>query len=141
MVAYWGHLTLTPSRLSRYLLEMPEARTTQGTVTPYVDARLACTRAEPPPSHAALLNHRCENPTCCAEWRWPSHGRFPIMVIRARSSLRGGSELTYNYDSYRPSGAYTLDATDAALAMLAGLRPTPCCCAYPGPCPRNRYMP
>ena len=116
---------------------MPATRTTQGTVTPYVDAHLTCTRTEPPPFQAALLNHQCENPTCCAEWLWPSHGRLPIMVIRARSSLRGGSELTYNYDSYRPSGAYTLAATDAALATLAGLRPTPCGCAGTGPSARS----
>ena len=63
------------------------------------------------------------------------------MVIRSRSSLRGGSELTYNYDSYLSSGAYTLSATDAALATLAGRRPTACGCSHPGPCPRNRYMP
>ena len=91
--------------------------------------------------HAALFNHQCERPTCCAEWQWPLHVRLPIMVIRTLSSLRGGSELTYNYDSYRPSGAYTLSASDAALASLDGRDPTPCGCAYPGPCPRDRYMP
>ena len=141
MAAYWGHLSLNPPPLSRYLLEMPALRTAHGTVTPYVDAHLACTRTEPPSFHAALLNHQCERPTCCAEWQRPHRGRLPIMVIRTLSSLRGGSELTYNYDSYRPSGADTLAATDAALASLAGLRPNPCGCAYPGPCPRDRYMP
>ena len=63
------------------------------------------------------------------------------MVAVSRSSLRGGSELTYNYDSYLTSGAYTLDAAGAALATLAGQHPTACGCSFPGPCPRDRYMP
>ena len=141
LAAYWGHLTLHPPRLSRYLLQLPDTYTASGTVAPYVDAHSSCTRTEPPPYQAALLNHQCENPTCSAQWRWPSRGHLPIMVAVSRSSLRGCSELTYNYDSYLTSGAYTLGAADAALATLAGRRPTACGCSHPGPCPRNRYMP
>ena len=141
LAAYWGHLTLTPSLLSRYLLELPATSTPRGTTLPWVDAHLSCTRTTPPPYQAALLNHQCEDPTCRAEWLWPPGCQLPIMVIRSRSSLRGGSELTWNYDGYRTSGAYTLSAAEAALAQLAGRHPTPCCCGRLGPCPRNRFMP
>ena len=141
LAAYWGHLTLHPSHLSRYLLQLPDTYLAGVTVSPLVDAHLSCTRTDPPPFQAALLNHQCENPTCSAQWRWPPRGHLPIMVAVSRSSLRGGSELTYNYDSHLTSGAYTLDAAGAALATLAGQHPTACGCSFPGPCPRDRYMP
>ena len=70
LAANWGHLTLSPALLSRYLLDLPATYTTGGIVLPYVDAHLACTRTEPQPFQAALLNHQCENPTCCAQWWW-----------------------------------------------------------------------
>ena len=40
-----------------------------------------------------------------------------------------------------PEWLITLDAAGAALATLAGQHPTACGCSFPGPCPRDRYMP
>jgi hypothetical protein len=68
LVAYWGELTLDLPQHSHYVFELPETRLHSRLVRPYVDARLACLRGDPPPDQAAMLNHACKesDPTICA---------------------------------------------------------------------------
>jgi hypothetical protein len=63
------------------------------------------------------------------------------MVCTTRRSLRGGSELTYNYDAHQRSNAYTVSSDDAAVLTLLGHTFFPCRCAAPAPCPRSRFFP
>ncbi len=65
---------------------------------------------------------------------------LPIFVAYTRRSLRGGTELTYNYDGHLRSEpwTYTMDLTTA---VARGHTNSPCRCATPGPCPRGRFFP
>jgi hypothetical protein len=68
LVAFWGELTLDPHSRSHYVFELPAARLRgrRCRVRPYVDARLACLRGDPPADQAAMLNHCCHvsDPRC-----------------------------------------------------------------------------
>ena len=141
LAAYSGLLTLQPDDSSRYLLELPEALLNGRVVQPYVDARLQCCRGDPPPAHAALLNHQCENPTTAAQWWWPPGSALPVMVCVSRDSLRGGAELTYNYDAHLRPGSFTVGPEAAAAALLRGAALQPCLCAFPAGCPNRRFLP
>jgi hypothetical protein len=110
-------------------------------VQPYVDAAHQCLRGDPLPTHAGLTNHQSENPTCSADWARSALCTLPVMVLRSRNTLRGGSELTYNYDSHLRDGAYTFGPQAAADYMARCIPCFPCRCADPAPCPRNRFFP
>ncbi len=112
----WG-ATLTPAwasvtRLERFTL--PETPLLGRTVQPYVDAAHQCLRGNPPPTHAGLANHQCEILTCSTIWARSALCTLPVMVLRSRNTLRGGSKLTYNYDSHLRYGAYTFGPQAAA---------------------------
>ena len=145
LVAFWGELTLEPHPRSCYVFELPATRL-QGhrcRVRPYVDARLACLRGDPPADQAAMLNHSCQqsDPTIRAVWARDPSSTLPIMVGEARRFLRGGTELTYDYDAGFSFGPFTLDRLEAALAQSPDPRPQPCRCAGLAPCPRDRFLP
>ena len=141
VAAYWGHLTLHPSALSTYVLQLPDVTHPGLTLQPSVDAGHACSRGNPPTGQAALLNHKCEDPTCSPSWAWQPTSTLPIMICTSRRSLRGGTELTYNYDAHRLHGAFTVHADDVAALPTGKLRYAPCCCASPAPCPKQRFIP
>jgi hypothetical protein len=63
------------------------------------------------------------------------------MVGIARRFLRGGTELTYDYDAGFSFGPFTFDRLEAALAQSRDSRPHPCRCAGLAPCPRDRFLP
>jgi hypothetical protein len=141
LVAYWGSVTVSPLASSRYLLELPPAPLGPRIVVPYVDAHLACLRSDPPPDLAALLNHGCEDPPLSAVWRWGASSTLPIMVGVTRRSLRGGTELTYNYDSHLRSGAYTMTRAESLSLPPSAPPPRPCRCAGLALCPLDRFFP
>ncbi len=143
LVAYWGSVTVSPPVSSRYLLELLPAPLGPRTVVPYVDAHLACLRSDPPPDLAALLNHGCEDPPLSAVWRWDAGSTLPIMVgVRVtRRSLRGGTELTYNYDAHLRSGAYTMTRAEALSLPPSAPPAQPCRCAGLALCPLDRFFP
>ena len=141
LVAYWGRVTTSPPASSRYLLELPPTPLGPQIVVPYVDAHLSCLRSDPPPDLAALLNHCCEDPPLSATWHWDANSTLPIMVGVTRRSLRGGTELTYNYDSHLRSGAYTMSRAEALSLPPTSPPPRPCRCAGPAPCPLDRFFP
>ena len=145
LVAFWGELTLEPHSRSRYVFELPATRLhgRRCRVRPYVDARLACLRGDPPVDQAAMLNHCCRqsDPTVRAVWARHPSSTLPIMVGEARRFLRGGTELTYDYDAGFSFGPFTLNRLEAALAQSLDPRPQPCRCAGLAPCPRDRFLP
>ena len=141
LVAYWGAVTTSPPASSRYLLELPAVLSDTGTTLPYVDAHLACLRGNSPPEHAALLNHGCEDTPLAAVWQWAPTSTLPIMIGVTRRSLRGGTELTYNYDSHLRSGAYTMSREEAFGLPPSAPPPQPCRCAGLALCPRDRFFP
>jgi hypothetical protein len=63
------------------------------------------------------------------------------MVGEARHFLRGGTELTYDYDAGFTFGPFTFNRLEAALAHTLNPRPQPCRCAGLAPCPRDRFLP
>ena len=141
LALYSGLLTLNPSFASQYLLELPPLQHGGRVLQPYLDASFQCSRTDPPPTQAALLNHKCENPTMSAQWIQPPGAAIPLMVCVSRDSMRGGSALTYNYDAHLRTEAYTVGADEAAAALLRGVALPPCLCQAPGPCPGSRFMP
>jgi len=92
-------------------------------------------------SHAGLLNHACEDPSCAATWLWLPQCTLPIMVCTTRRSLRRGSELTYNYDAHNPTGAFTVGPEEAASLAPLGLTYGPCRCRHPAECPPSAFYP
>jgi hypothetical protein len=60
------------------------------------------------------------------------------MVAYTRSTLRGGTELTYNYDAHLRSNAFTMDI---ATALARSRTDCPWRCAGLAPCPNNRFFP
>ena len=88
-----------------------------------------------------MLNHCCHlsDPTVQATWARHPSSTLPIMVGVARRFLRGGTELTYDYDAGFSFGPFTLDRLEAALAPPSDPRPHPCRCAGLAPCPRDRF--
>lgn len=141
LVAYWGAVTTSPPASSRYLLELPPVHSGPRIIVPYVDAHLSCLRGDPPPDHAALLNHGCEDTPLSAVWQWTPASTLPIMIGVTRRSLRGGTELTYNYDSHLRSGAYTMSREEALSLPPSAPTPQPCRCAGRAPCPCDRFFP
>ena len=146
VVAYWGELTFNPPLWSNFVAELPVARLDGLSVVPYVDARLACLRGDPPPDQAALLNHCCRasDPSCRMSFFRDPASALPVMVGTTRRLLLGGTELTYDYDAGFSVGPYTLNRLDVALQMLAhpaGPHPQPCRCAGLAPCPKDRFLP
>ena len=140
LAAYWGHLCRDPDPASAYLLDVPVARLGDGTTSIFIDARRQCCRPTPPPTHAGLINHACEDPSCAPYLLRLPGCPMPVVSIRTRRSLRGGTELTYNYDSHLRSGAYTVGAEEAAFLLSAGEPCVPCRCAAPLPCPQRRFF-
>jgi hypothetical protein len=68
LVAFWGELTLDPTRYSCFVSELPETRLQSRLVRPYVDARIACLRGSPhqtrpPCSTTAAARRRESDPT------------------------------------------------------------------------------
>ncbi len=108
---------------------------------PYVDAHLACSRGDPPPDLAALLNHGCEDTPLAAVWHRATTSALPIMIGVTRRSLRGGTELTYNYDAHLRSGAYTMTRAEALSLPPSAPPPQPCRCAGLALCPLVRFFP
>jgi hypothetical protein len=141
LVAYWGSVTTSPPASSRYLLELPAVLSGTRLTLPYVDAHLACLRGEPTPDHAALLNHGCEDTPLVAVWHRAPTSTLPIMIGVTRRSLRGGTELTYNYDSHLRSGAYTMSREEALSLPPSVPPPQPCRCAGLALCPLDRFFP
>jgi hypothetical protein len=143
LVAFWGELTLNPHPRSHYVFELPRTRFRSRRVRLYVDARLACLRGDPPPDQAAMLNHCCRtsDPTIRAVWARHPSSTLPIMVGEARHFLRGGTELTYDYDAGFTFGPFTFNRLEAALAHTLNPPPQPCRCAGLAPCPRDRFLP
>jgi hypothetical protein len=141
LVAYWGTVTTSPPAISRYLLELPATQLGPRLVEPYVDAHLACLHSDPPPDLAALLNHGCEDTPPAAVWRRDAASALPIMVGVTRRSLRGGSELTYNFDAHLRSGAYTMSREEALTLPPWAPPPYSCRCAGPALCPLDRFFP
>jgi len=135
---FWGHLTDSPPDHSKYLLGLPDLHLGPGTDALWVDARLACLRGDPPPYQMAMLNHQCEDPPCVGIWHYPPGSAIPIGVAFTRRTLRGGTELTYNYDRHLRYSGYTVGRAEAA---ALGLLSSPCRCAGPAPCPRDRFCP
>jgi hypothetical protein len=124
---HWAHHP-QPSWSSRYIYTLPETLLQGRVVQPYVDAAHQCLRGRPPPTHAGLVNHQCENPTC-SPWARSAHSASlhlanlnPAPQSRLRSSntlRRSGSKLTYNYDSHLLRGTCTFDAEVAADYMAS----------------------
>ena len=141
LVAYWGSVTTSPPVSSRYLLELPAVSSGPRTTLPYVDAHLACLRGDPPPDLAALLNHGCEDNSIAAVWHWSPASTLPIMIGVSRRSLRGGTELTYNYDAHLRAGAYTMSREEALRLPPSAPPPRPCRCAGLATCPLDRFFP
>jgi hypothetical protein len=141
LAAYWGHLDLDPPLHSRFVLELPEASLGSSVVRPYVDARLACLRGNPPPDQAAMINHQCDDPSCRGTWYRDPASDLPIMVVTSRRSLCGGSELTYSYDGGLRSASFTMSRSEAALVPPSDPRPFPCRCAGLAVCPQDRFFP
>ena len=141
VAAYWGSLTLLPPPSSHFLLELPDTRMGSSTVVPYVDAARVCLRGSPPTSQAAMLNHKCEDPSCAASWYWPPGCHLPILVCTTRRSLSRGAELTYNYDAHLRSGAYTVGPAEAHALTLLGHTFSSCFCEGHRPCPGRRFFP
>ena len=141
LVVHWGHVTPSPPASSLHVLDLPPTHHGGDMIALSVDASLSCLRGDPPVAQAALLNHKCEDPTCAASWIWSDGCTLPIMVCTSRRSLRGGSELTYNYDSHLRHGAYTLGPDEAFALALRGITTRPCLCEGPAACPRLRSFP
>ena len=140
--AYWGLLTDNPCTDSHYLLELPDLKLEQHGLGPclFVDAHLTCLRGDPTPDQVALFNHQCEDPPCAGRWLYSDHSLLPIFVAYTRRSLRGGTELTYNYDGHLRSEPWTY-TMDFATAVARGRTNFPCRCAAPDPCPKGRFFP
>jgi hypothetical protein len=141
VAAYTGAVSLFPSPSSDFLLACPETCLNGRIVEPYIDAAGQCLRGCPLSTHAGLANHQCERPTCAGEWARSPNSTLPIMVLRTLDSLRGGTQLTYNYDSHRPAGAYTLGPEEAAAITARGATCRPCRCNGLDPCPKSRFFP
>ncbi len=141
LAAYWGHLTRRLNRTSKFVLEVPAVKHEGGHVPVFIDAHQQCSYDIPLPTHAGLLNHACEDPSCTPHLARPPGCPLPIVILKSRRSLRGGTDLTYNYDSHRRSDAYTISAADAALLASRGCPSSPCRCARPLPCPHQRFFP
>ncbi len=123
---------------SDYLLELPDLELGLGDTGLFVDAHLSCLRGDSPPDQVTLYNHQCEDPPCAGRWFYHKYSVLPIFVAYSRSTLRGGTELTYNYDAHLRSDAFTMDF---ATALACGRTDCPCRCAGSGPCPNNRFFP
>ncbi len=96
---------------------------------------MSCLRGEPPPEQIALFNHQCEDPPCAGRWFY--HQSSTLHIMDTRRTLRGGTELTYNYDAHLRSNAFTMDF---ATALFRGRTDCPCRCAGLGQCPKNRFF-
>ncbi len=82
----------------------------------------------------------CEDPSLSADSLRLPGCTLPIAVFTTRRSLRGGSELTYNYDAHQRRGAFTLAPDEAADRLRLGLSCQPCRCSGPAPCPLRRHF-
>ena len=140
LAGYWGHLTHHPNPGSHHALELPPIPSAGGFPPLCVDAHHQCLRGSPLPTHAGLANHACEDPSCSPYLLHLPDCAIPIVVLKPRRSLRGGTELTYNYDAHRRSGAYTVSAETAGLLAARGRPCRPCRCAGLSPCPRERFF-
>ena len=140
LAVYWGRLTADPPDSSDYVLQLPPAPRTGRNPDICIDARLLCLRGDPPPTQAALLNHGCEDPPLSADSLRLPGCTLPIAVFTTRRSLRGGSELTYNYDARRRRDAFTLSPEEAASRLQLGLPCHPCRCSGTAPCPLRRHF-
>jgi hypothetical protein len=105
-----------------------------------VDAHLACLRNDPTPDQVAFFNHKCEDPTCAGRWFYSDYSILPIFAADTRRSLRGGTELSYNYDGHLRTEPWTY-TMDLATAVARGRTDFPCRCAGTGPCPNGRFFP
>ena len=140
LAAYWGHLTRSPNPASRYVCQYPLGSVPVTGLELCVDAHNQCRRTHPLPTHAGLANHSCEQPTCAPHLLRIPGCPLPVIVLRPRHSLRGGTAITYNYDAYSRTDAFTISAASAATLLAAGRACFPCRCAAPLPCPRHRYF-
>jgi hypothetical protein len=140
--AYWGLLTDSPCSDSHYLLELPEPNLGSDGPGPclFVDAHLACLRSDLTPDQVAFFNHKCEDPTCAGRWSYSDHSILPIFAAYTRRSLRGGTELSYNYDGHLRTEPWTY-TMDLATAVARGRTDFPCRCVGTGPCPNGRFFP
>jgi hypothetical protein len=75
-----------------------------------------------------------------AVWARHPSSTLPIMVGVARRLLRGGTELSYDYDAGFTFAPFTFSRLEAALAQSLDPRLRPCCCAGMAPCPRDRFL-
>ena len=118
----------------------------QPTCAPHLRPRTMRRRAQPmpphtpSPTHAGLANHSCEQPTCAPHLLRIPGCPLSVIVLRPRHSLRGGTAITYNYDAYARTDAFTISAASATTLLAAGRACFPCRCAAPLPCPRHRYF-
>ena len=140
LAAYWGHLTRFPNPASRYVCQYPSGSVPVADLDLCIDAHNQCRRSPPLPTHAGLANHSCEHPTCAPHLLRIPGCPLPVIVLRPRHSLRGGTAITYNYDAYSRTDAFTISATSATTLLAAGRACFPCRCAAPLPCPRHRYF-
>lgn len=86
------------------------------------------------PVQAGLYNHACTRTTLRGEWF--KVGPLSCLLFKARGRLRGGTELTWNYDGGRKKGAFTLSRAEAAERPAA----RPCRCAGSDDCPAGRFF-
>jgi hypothetical protein len=140
LAIYWGRLTSDPPDFSDYVLQLPPAPCIGRNPDICIDARLLCLRGDPPPTQAALLNHGCEDPPLSADSLRLPGCTLPFAVFTTRRSLRGGAELTYNYDARRRRDAFTLSSEEAASRSQLGLPCRPCRCSGLAPCPLRRHF-
>ena len=140
LAAYWGHLTRNPNPASRYVFQYPPGSVPAAGLDLCVDAHNQCRHQIPLPTHAGLANHSCEQPTCAPHLLRIPDCPLPVIVLRPRHSLRGGSAITYNYDAHSRTDAFTISAASAATLRANGRTCFPCRCANPLPCPHNRYF-
>ena len=140
LAAYWGHLTRTPNPSSHFVYQYPPGSVPGVGLHLCVDAHNQCRHDPPLVTHAGFANHSCENPTCAPHLLRIPGCPLPVIVLRPRHSLRGGSAITYNYDAHSAADAFTVTAGTAATLLAAGRACFPCRCADPLPCPRHRYF-
>jgi hypothetical protein len=116
-----------------YTLEMPRVRRQGRTYRIAVSAASEARRGTDP-VQAGLYNHACTRTTLRGEWF--KVGPLSCLLFKARGRLRGGTELTWNYDGGRKKGAFTLSRAEAAERPAA----RPCRCAGSDDCPAGRFF-
>jgi hypothetical protein len=86
---------------------------------------------------AVLYMHACAEPTVVGEW-WMG-GPVPCLIARAARDLAYPDELCWDFNEHG-GPAFSAEFDDLRGRDLVGLRVVRCTCAYPSPCPRDRFL-